>query len=561
MISVQLRPSTLGLLGRRCTLVLKGRFTSYNHETHASSNNVLCRVSRHSRELRGPSAQDVSYFRSVLSRPDRSVLDGTSSQDVRDEIAKYNVDWTKQYRGSSNLVLRPQTTSEVSSILQYCNENCIGITPQGGNTGLCGAATPITTEIILSLEYMNRIYSIDEYSGILTCEAGCILQSLHDFAMEKGYLFPLDIGSKGTCQIGGNVSTNAGGFHFFRFGGLHGNVLGMEVVLPNGRVLSLNIDCGGSDDDDDDDFVRQFQQSSTSLRKDNTGYDLKQLFIGAEGTLGIITKVAIACPALPTSKNVVLLVCNSYNDVLRVLRTAKNELGEILSAIELIDWNTMQFVQSYGAGIGSNLISVLLASEAASKQPLFILVESQGCNQESDLLKMDSFLTSLYESSAIETGFLAQDSKHIHEIWSIRESCNPSVAAAGFVHKFDISCPIHMYMDVAEEVETGLKVEKLQNLTVCVWGHVADGNAHLNVVAPGQFDKNDDTLKRIENIVYSSVMKRKGSISAEHGIGQSKRKYMKQIKDGAVLELMSQIKKLFDPHCIMNPGKYLPGNY
>lgn len=516
-------------------------------------------ASDHSKnKLRGPLAQDVSYFRSVLARPGHSVLDGTATQDVKDEIDnRYNADWTKNYQGSSDLVLRPQSTSEVSSILKYCNENYIGITPQGGNTGLCGGATPISNEVILSMEYMNRIYKLDDYSGVLTCDAGCILQSLHDYAEEKGYLFPLDIGSKGTCQIGGNVSTNAGGHHFFRFGGLHGTVVGMEVVLADGRVLRMNVDV--SDDDNNDDCTHRFQQSSASLRKDNTGYDLKQLFIGGEGTLGIVTKVAVACPALPTSKNVALLVCNSYSDVLQILKTSKEELGEILSAIELIDSNTMKFVQKYGSGIGDHLISELLSpeAEAADKQPLFILVESQGCDQESDSSKMDAFLTSLYESSTIENGFLAQDSKHIEEIWGIRESCNPSVARAGYVHKFDVSIGIEAYMEVAEEVSDALENANLSDLTVCVWGHVADGNAHINIVS-GQFDKDAVSAETIENIVYSSVMKRNGSISAEHGIGQSKRKYLSQIKDGAVLELMSQMKNLFDPHFIMNPGKYLP---
>jgi FAD/FMN-containing dehydrogenase len=536
---------------RYCTYTLSKRRSSQHH-------GICWYTTNYSRKLRGPTAQDVSYFRSILARPDKSVLDGTATHDVMDELQKYNIDWTKHYQGSSDLVLRPQTTSEVSSILKYCHENYIGITPQGGNTSLCGAATPISNEIILSMEYMKRIYKLDEYSGILTCDAGCILQSLHDYAKEAGYLFPLDIGSKGTCHIGGNVSTNAGGHHFFRFGGLHGTVVGMEVVLADGRVLRMNIDANDDDDDNDDDCTHRFQYSSASLRKDNTGYDLKQLFIGGEGTLGIITKVAVACPSLPMSKNVALLVCGSYSDVLQVLKATKEELGETLSAIELIDWNTMKFVQEYGSGIGESLISELL-SPGATNQPLFILVESQGCDPESDSKKMDAFLTGLYELSAIENGFLAQDSTQINQIWGIRENCNPSVARAGFVHKFDVSIGIESYMEVAEEVRVALNTANLSNLTVCVWGHVADGNAHINIVSK-QFDKDVATAERIENIVYSSVMKRRGSISAEHGIGQSKRKYMHQIKDGAVLELMSQMKNLFDPHSILNPGKYLPEN-
>jgi FAD/FMN-containing dehydrogenase len=192
--------------------------------------------------------------------------------------------------------------------------------PQGGNTGLCGGATPLHDEVIISLEGMNTIYGIDGQSGILTCDAGAILENLHSFANERGYLFPLDIGAKGSCQIGGNVSTNAGGQYFFRFGGLHGTVMGLEVVLPDGRVMHLNME------NVDDYGTIQQSKRIASHRKDNTGYDLKHLFIGAEGTIGMITKVSIACPALPTSKNATLLVCDSYCNVLKVLKTAKEEV-------------------------------------------------------------------------------------------------------------------------------------------------------------------------------------------------------------------------------------------
>ena len=280
-----------------------------------------------SQELRGPALHDLTHFRSILSRPDRSIMtilnDGAlqmSSDSHGEELARYNQDWTGQYRGSSPLVLRPTNTSEVASILRYCHDNFIGIVPQGGNTGLCGGATPLHDEVIVSLEGMNKIYRIDVHSGILTCDAGAILQNLHEYANERGYLLPLDIGAKGTCQIGGNVSTNAGGQYFFRFGGLHGTVMGLEVVLPDGRVLHLNMDNVG------DDGTIQPKKKIASHRKDNTGYDLKHLFIGAEGTIGIVTKVAIACPALPTSKNSTLLVCDSYCDVLKVLTTAKEEV-------------------------------------------------------------------------------------------------------------------------------------------------------------------------------------------------------------------------------------------
>jgi len=447
----------------------------------------------------------------------------------------------------------------VSSILRYCHDNFIGVVPQGGNTGLCGAATPFHDEIILSLEDMKTIHNLDMHSGILTCDAGCILHNLHEYANQYGYLLPLDIGSKGSCQIGGNVSTNAGGQYFFRFGGLHGTVMGLEVVLPDGRVMHLNMEI----EEDEDGTI---QQSSTH-RKDNTGYDLKHLFIGAEGSLGMVTKVAIACPALPVSKNATLLVCDSYKNILKVLQTAKEELGEILSAMELMDYNTLHLVQKYGCGSndsGSRLLQDMLQSDPSTQQsecsrPLFLLVETQGSNSDHDTSKMDSFLTRLYDCNLISNGFLAQDTKQMMEMWSIRESCNPSVARAGCVYKFDVSIPIEDYMDVAWEVERKLLAfMEPSDLAVCVWGHIADGNAHINIVTPGQYEKDSALAKRIETMVYDSVLKRRGSISAEHGLGQSKNEYLGQIKEKSVLDVMTTMKALFDPHGIMNPGKYLP---
>ena len=520
-----------------------------------------------SRQLRGPEYNDLAYFRSILS--DRHIVstlhdgegessEGHSPKSNVDELARYNRDWTGMYHGSSQLILRPKNTMEVSSILRYCHENFISVVPQGGNTGLCGGATPIHDEIILSLENMNTIYRIDKYSGILMCDAGAILQNLHDYATENGRLFPLDIGSKGTCQIGGNISTNAGGQYFFRFGGLHGTVMGLEVVIPDGKVLQLNMNAS------DDNGTLQLKKVSGTHRKDNTGYDLKHLFIGAEGTIGVVTKVAIACPALPTSKNVTMLVCSSYEHVLKVLQTAHEELGEILSAMELIDCNTLKIVQEYGytgTDGGARLVQEMLKfdgciSQSGGSRPFYLLVETQGSNSDHDSSKIDSFLARLFDSNTIQNGFVANDFNQMREMWNIREACNPCVARAGCVYKFDVSIPIEEFMDVV------LELESLQHfdLTVCVWGHVADGNAHINVVTPGRFEKDYALAKDIETVVYDTVLKRSGSISAEHGLGQSKNEALGRIKEKKVLDVMRQVKAMFDPHGIMNPGKFLPRN-
>lgn len=388
-------------------------------------------------------------------------------------------------------------------------------------------------------------------------------------------------------MIGGNVSTNAGGGYFYRFGGLHSTVVGMEVVLPTeGRVLRLNLHddddgCGSNGEEregcHDNDNNNNNKGYDGCHRKDNTGYDLKHLFIGAEGTLGVITKVAVACPALPTSKNAALLVCDSYSAVMKVLDAAKRELGEILSAMELMDWQTLSLVRRNHLGGDEDETAVLLDEMLAynttcgdailhetltisSKKPLYLLVETQGSNSEHDDAKMNAFLEQLFESSTVSNGYLATDSRKMNSFWNIREGCNPSVARSGYVYKYDVSIPIEEYMEIGAEVEARLlstDKDKFPDAKVCVWGHLADGNAHINVVTPGVFQEDRELASLVDEAVYGSVLKRRGSVSAEHGIGQSKVDILGEIKDKNVMDLMVQLKMLFDPHGIMNPGKVL----
>ncbi|KAL7475267.1 hypothetical protein ACHAW6_001188 [Cyclotella cf. meneghiniana] len=531
--------------------------------------------------LRPPTKRDLAHFRSILA-PHQIITtlddNNNNDNDDDDELDSYNRDWTNRYQGHSALVLRPQTTQQVSSIVAHCHQHRIPLVPRGGNTGLCGGSTPLSYEVVLSLEFMKDVYSIEPSSGILHAQAGCTLHDLHEYASQRGHLFPLDIGSKGTCQIGGNVSTNAGGQYYYRWGGLHGNVVGLEVVLPDGRVLRLNMPRGPRDFADTMDNAGSFRGGCH--RKDNTGYDLKHLFIGAEGTLGVITELAVACPPLPTSKHVVMLVCESYSAVLEVLAHAKQELGEILSAIELMDWQTLSLVRNslpVAGGTGEALLldqmlhtnhgintvySPSYSQSIPTPTPLYLLVETQGSNSEHDASKMDSFLTRLYEASTISNGFLAADSKRMHTLWNIREACNPAVSRSGYVYKYDVSLPIEEYMDVANEVKERLSsrgaLDLFPETAVCVWGHLADGNAHINVVTPGIFRKDELLASHVDELVYGSVLRRRGSISAEHGIGQSKNEILRQIKDASVMDVMVQLKQLFDPHGIMNPGKVLP---
>jgi D-2-hydroxyglutarate dehydrogenase len=426
------------------------------------------------------------------------------------------------------MVLRPQSTEEVSSILNYCNTHNIKVVPQGGNTGLVGGGVPLHKEVILSMKSMNQIHSLDD-NGILQCDAGCILQQLQQYARERGYLVPTDIGSKGSCVIGGNLSTNAGGQYFSRFGSLHANVLGLQVVLASGDVLHL---------------------LNTNM-KDNTGYDIKHLFIGAEGTLGVITKVVLKCPTLPSSRHAVLVACQEYAHVVETLYLAKSLLGEILAAFEYMDQPVLDLV-------GKDKTIPLVTSQGAN-YPYCVLIETQGSSEEHDASKMDQFLETAMERNLVVDGIVAQDLQQVHNLWSIREHCGVAVSANGRPYKYDISLPISQFASVLANLRERLSNACPQALLVN-WGHVNDGNLHVNVLIPGKFDRDENLLNLLEPYLIDVVVGHGGSISAEHGLGQDKNKYLAKVKDPLVVQTMKSVKALFDPKGILNPGKYFPND-
>ncbi|KAJ7381501.1 D-2-hydroxyglutarate dehydrogenase, mitochondrial [Desmophyllum pertusum] len=310
------------------------------------SNHVELTRTRYSSVKRGQyskvTVEDIQAFESFV--PSRVVTD-------LEEIAPHNVDWLKMCRGTSKVLLKPKTTKEVSEILAYCNSRRLALVPQGGNTGLVGGSVPVFDEIILSMSLMNQVLSFDDVSGILVCQPGCILESLDKMMEDQGFIMPLDLGAKGSCHIGGNIATNAGGLRRLRYGSLHGNVLGLQVVLPDGSIL----DC------------------LSSMQKDNTGYDVKQLFIGSEGTLGIITAASILVPTRSKTVNVAFLGCESFLDVLNSYKLARNMLGEILSAFEFLDDFSMNLVETH-----------LGLHNPISKQPFYVLVETSGSNSTHD---------------------------------------------------------------------------------------------------------------------------------------------------------------------------------
>jgi FAD/FMN-containing dehydrogenase len=494
------------------------------------TNNAVLRW-RRSSTLSSPTAQDAHELFARMNQRPASMITTDNNNNNADSLARYNNDWTKRYQGHSSIVVRPETTEEVAALLKYCNDRRIGVVPQAGNTGLVGGSVPLNDEVILSVEKLDQIKGLEETTGILKCDAGCILQNLQDYAASRNHLVPVDLGAKGTCRIGGNVSTNAGGSYYYRYRSLHANVLGLEVVLADGRVMDMSY-------------------SAVNL-KDNTGYDLKHLFIGAEGTLGVVTKVALACPRLPRARNAAFLACNTFEQVQKALDMAKTMLGEILAAFEFMDDQVLRII--------SNTRKLPLGDD--SIYPYCILVETHGSVEEHDRAKMETFLEAAMEQGAVVDGVLSQDLGQLQDMWHVRESANPSVASCGYVYKYDVSIPVPDWPQVINEMRQRLlkaQHESAANIISFSWGHVIDGNLHFNVVSPGNFEKDESLLRVIEPFIFETVLGRGGSISAEHGLGQCKNEYLSMVRSKAELSTMYAIKDMLDPNGILNPGKYLP---
>ncbi|XP_075793301.1 D-2-hydroxyglutarate dehydrogenase, mitochondrial isoform X2 [Pelodiscus sinensis] len=442
---------------------------------------------------------DFAFFESLL--PGRVVTDP-------DELRTFNVDWLQSMRGCSKMLLRPQTAAEVSEVLRYCNQRNLAVTPQGGNTGLVGGSVPVFDEIILSTALMNQVISFDKVSGILVCQAGCILESLNQYLAELDFIMPLDLGAKGSCHIGGNVATNAGGLRLLRYGSLRGTVLGLEVVLADGSLLNC----------------------LASLRKDNTGYDLKQLFIGSEGTLGVITAVSILCPRKPKSVNLAFLGCQSFSQVLGTFTACKGMLGEILSACEFMD----------------DLCMTLVESHLTLSRPV------TGSNSAHDEEKLNHFLEHVMASGLVTDGTVATEDKKIKALWSLRERITEALTHDGCVYKYDLSLPVERLYDLVTDTRARLGAAAKR---VVGYGHLGDGNLHLNVTAESDSRSLRDA---IEPFVYEWTARHHGSISAEHGLGFRKKQHIEYSKPRGAVLLMQQLKAMLDTKGILNPYKTLP---
>ncbi|GIC90157.1 FAD-binding oxidoreductase [Aspergillus udagawae] len=471
--------------------------------------------------------QDVKYFKELLGAQS-AVIDGVTT-DATDDIEPFNADWMRKYRGHTKLVLKPQNKEEVSQILKYCNEKKLAVVPQGGNTGLVGGSVPVFDEIVINTSRMNKIRSFDEASGVLVVDAGVILEVADQYLAERDHLFPLDLGAKGSCHVGGNVATNAGGLRLLRYGSLHGNVLGLEAVLADGTIV----------------------ESLSTLRKNNTGYDLKQLFIGSEGTIGIVTGVAILCPPRPKAVNVAYFGLESYDQVRQAYKEAKGHLSEILSAFELMDGRSQKLVQQ---STGSKY-------PLEGEYPFYCLVETSGSNAEHDMEKLEGFLEHIMGEGIVADGVLAQDETQFQSIWRWREGITEALSHLGGTYKYDVSIPLPELYQLVEDCRERLTKmgfvgddDSFPVRAVVGYGHMGDSNLHLNI-SVRQYNR--EVEKAIEPWVYEWIQKRNGSISAEHGLGLAKKEFIGYSQNDTMLKLMKQLKTLYDPNGIMNPYKYI----
>lgn len=536
------------------------------------SDRIVQRLFSSSTHQRAPLDDHVTAFRTMVDDANRHVLIAKSENTDTDapdvNLDRYTVDWTKHWGFSSTttlqeemdaprenvVILLPSTTTQVSQIVTYCYDNDISIVPQGGNTGLVGGGVPLVKsnhpQVILSTSRLNRIHSLSQDDGILHCQAGCILQDLQDYATKHNCLVPIDLGAKGTCQIGGNLSTNAGGIYYSKYGSLAANVLGLTCVLSDGSIVEVG---------------------STVVRKDNTGYKIQQLMIGSEGTLGIITDVALSCPALPACKQLAVVACQSFPHVLQVVRMAKRSLGEILAAAEWMDPTIVKVVSNYVNGSQPNSsnqsTSLIFGDNVDTQDCHWLLIETHGSNEVHDAEKLHDFLeaamsTTDGDESIVVDGVVAQDFSQKETFWNYRESCNPSVLQSGYTYKYDLSLSVSEFDDFVRAMKTeNTALSDMASSGYVVqtnWGHVLDGNIHFNLTTPGVFEKDDDVLACLEPYIFDEVTKRRGSISAEHGLGQEKFKYLPQIHSEATLSLMRDMKRLMDPKGILNPSKFLP---
>ena len=435
--------------------------------------------------------------------------------------ARYLKDWmvSASPEAPPIALARPRTADEVATVLRICDAHRVPVVAQGGLTGLTGGATPSPGSVALSLERMSAIESLDPDGSVITVQAGVTLQAVQQAADEAGLMFALDIGARGSCRVGGNAATNAGGNRVLRFGMMRELVLGLEAVLADGTIVS----------------------AMNSMLKNNAGYDLKQLFIGTEGTLGVITRLVLRLHPKPRSVCTAMVSVADYQQVLALLKLARERLGPTLSAYEAMWPDFYAFAREQRG-------SVPLPENGT----IHVLLETMGTDQARDTELFEASIAAALESGCAADAVIAQSGRERAALWSTRDASGELARAFSPHVDYDVSLPVGTIGAFADECRRRLHASWPEGRVVC-FGHVADGNLHLSAQVRDGVRTKDDT----DRIVYGCVAEWQGSVSAEHGIGLLKRAYLGHSRSDAEIALMRRLKAALDPHGILNPGKVL----
>lgn len=472
----------------------------------------------------------MSHLSEAFIREIEAIVGPAGIERDPERMRSYLSDWRNAYRGLAALVIRPATTEEVAGVVRLCNEQQVALVPQGGNTGLCGGSIPDGSgcQVVLSLTRMTKIRQVDPANETITVEAGVILQSLQEAAAEAGRFFPLSLGAEGSCTVGGNLATNAGGTAVLRYGNMRDLTLGLEVVLPDGQIWN----------------------GLRGLRKDNTGYDLKHLFIGSEGTLGIITAAVLKLYPAVRSVTTAWVALPSASAAVELIGSIRALCGDRLTGFELMSRQSVDFVLRHAHGCRDPF---------GDAHPWYVLIELSDTQPDAPLNR----LIEIGIGEALEKGWVidavvASSESQVAALWAMREGISEAQNHEGPSLKHDISVPVSCIPDFIETTDQRLR-DRFPGVRIVTYGHVGDGNLHYNISKPVGAD--DARFKAqheaIMQVIYDSTVSFSGSISAEHGIGQAKRDAARHYKDPLELELMRAIKTTLDPKGLMNPGKVL----
>jgi len=443
--------------------------------------------------------------------------------------APYLTDWRKRFTGKAQAVVFPSTSDEVSRIVKICAANNVSIVPQGGHTGFCGGATPdnIGNQIIMNFKRMNQIREIDVANQTITLEAGCILQAVQEKAANHGFLFPLSLGAEGSCMIGGNLATNAGGTNVLRYGNARDLCLGLEVVTASGDIWD----------------------GMKGLRKDNTGYDLRDLFVGSEGTLGIITAAVMKLYPLPISQWTTLVATDNIASTIALLNLFQKRATSLLTGFEMMTQESLELNEKHFPQ---------MANPLQGKPPYTVLIELSDHESEVHVRQLlEAILEEAFEAQLINDAVIASNLSQANTFWQMREHITLAQAEEGANLKHDITIPLSSLDSFISETDQLMR-ERFPGVRIINFGHLGDGNLHYNIAPPLDIDPrffNETNEKPIHELVYGQVERCKGSISAEHGVGQLKLDGLRAHKGEVAHELMKTLKRALDPQNILNPNK------